>query len=89
MYEDETTIAWMALPRDAVVVGADGSEIGRVRYVIGDQQEDIFHGVAVRRAHDGETVELLWNRIKRLTEQHVVTDLAPDEVASLPAYRRR
>ena len=87
MYEDETPVAWTALPRDAIVVAADGSEIGRVRFVLGDQQEDIFHGIAARRAHDGETVEVPWRRIKSMTEKHVVTDLYPDEVASLAAYR--
>ncbi len=89
MFDDESPIAWTALPRDANVVAADGTEIGRVRYVLGDQQEDIFHGLAMRRAGDGETVEVQWNRIKRLTEQHVVTDLSAGEADSLPAYRER
>lgn len=89
MFDDETTIAWTALPRDATVVGADGGEVGRVRYVLGDQDEDIFHGIAMRRAHDGATVEVQWGRVKRLTERHVLTDLSPDDVASLPPYRER
>jgi hypothetical protein len=89
MFENETPIAWTALPREAVVVAADGTEIGRVRYVLGDQQEDIFHGVAMRRADDGESVEVQWRHIKRLTEQHVVTDLSSGEVDSLPRYHER
>jgi hypothetical protein len=89
MFEDETPIAWTGLPRDAIVVAADGTEIGRVRYVLGDQEEDIFHGIAMRRAGDGETVEVQWRRIQRMSEHHVVTDVSPDEVASLPQYRER
>lgn len=89
MFEDETPIAWTVLPRDAAVVAADGTEIGRVRYVLGDQQEDIFHGVAIRRADGGQLVEVQWRHIKRLTERHVLTDLSPDEVGSLPPYRER
>jgi hypothetical protein len=89
MFDDETTIAWTALPRDAIVVGSDGGEVGRVRYVLGDQDEDIFHGIAMRRADGGGTVEVQWNRIKRLTEQHVVTDLSGADVESLRPYRER
>jgi hypothetical protein len=89
MFEDETTIAWTALPRDTTVVGADGGEVGRVRYVLGDKEEDIFHGIAMRRAGDGATVEVQWSRVKRLTEEHVVTDLSSDDVESLPPYRER
>jgi len=89
MFENETTIAWTALPRDTTVVGADGAEVGRVRYVLGDKDEDIFHGIAMHRAHDGATVEVQWNRVKRLTEEHVVTDLSSDDVKTLPPYRER
>jgi hypothetical protein len=89
MFEDETPVAWTVLPRDAVVVGADGSEIGRVRYVLGDHNEDIFHGIAMRRANDGATVELPWSRIKRMTEQHVVTDIYAADAESLPPYEER
>ena len=89
MFEDETPVAWNVLPRDAIVVAVDGSEIGRVMHVLGDQQEDIFHGLAVRRAEDGRTVEIDWPRIKRMTDQHVVTDVAAAEVDSLPPYRER
>ena len=89
MFDDETTIAWTALPRDTIVVGAGGGEVGRVRYVLGDQDEDIFHGIAMRRANDGATVEVQWSHVKRMTEEHVVTDLSPDDIESLPDYRER
>jgi hypothetical protein len=87
MFVNETPVAWTALSRDATVVAADGTEIGRVRFVLGDQQEDIFHGIAMRRASDGETVEVPWRRIKQMTERHVLTDIPADEAGSLSAYR--
>lgn len=87
MFLDETPVAWTALARDAAVIAADGTEIGRVRYVLGDQQEDIFHGIAMRRASDGETVEVPRSHIKQMTEVHVVTDISAGEAGSLPAYR--
>ena len=89
MFEDETPVAWQAVPHEAVVVAGDGSEIGRVETMLGDEEEDIFHGIAMRRAEDGETVEVPAARIKRMTEKHVITDVGTDEVSSLPAYPAR
>ena len=77
------------MPQHAPVVDAQGDEIGIVTAVLGDESEDIFHGVAVTRRHDGQTVEIAAARIKRITTGHVVTDLAPDEVAGLAHYRAR
>ncbi|HET7419732.1 MAG TPA: hypothetical protein VFL27_05085 [Candidatus Dormibacteraeota bacterium] len=88
MFEDETTIAWPATPRHAPVVDAQGHEIGAVSRVLGDESEDIFHGVAMRRVHDGQAVEIPAARIKRITVGHVITDLSSDEVAQLAPYRR-
>jgi hypothetical protein len=86
MFEEETPVAWQAVPREAVVVAGDGTEIGRTESLLGDEEEDIFHGIAMRRAADGETVEVPAARVKRMTEHHVVTDLGADEVSSLRAY---
>jgi hypothetical protein len=88
VFEDETTIAWTAMPRHAPVVGADGSEIGTAESVLGDQNEDIFHGLVVRRHTDGERVEVPAARVKKMTEHHVVTDLAATEAGTLRPYTR-
>jgi hypothetical protein len=89
MFEDETQVAWSAAQPDMAVVAVDGTEIGRTRKILGDEEEDIFHGIAMRRADDGETVEVPAARVKKMTEQHVVTDLSTDEVESLRAYEER
>jgi len=86
MFEDETEVAWQATPDHAPVVAADGTRIGTTEKVLGDLEEDIFHGLMVRRA-DGEAVEIPARRIKRVTRQHVVTDLGRQEAQTLPAYR--
>lgn len=87
MFEDESPIAWTGLPRQTPVVAADGSQIGIAEQVLGDQNEDIFHGLAVKRSSDGMVVELPAARIKRMTERRVVTDLGTSEVASLRRWR--
>jgi hypothetical protein len=87
MFEDERTVAWQAMAYRAPVVAADGSEVGKAESLLGDENEDIFHGVAVKRAGDGKMVEIAAGRVKRITESHVLTDLTADDVRSLPPYR--
>lgn len=86
MFENETQVAWQAMPHRAPVVDAGGEEIGTAEAVRGDEDEDIFHGIVARRKHDGQTVEIPAARIKRMTTGHVITDLAPDEAAALAPY---
>ena len=87
MFDQETAVAWTAMPYRASVVGADGGEIGRAESLLGDETEDIFHGIVINRESDHQHVEVAAVRIKRITEQHVITDLAADEVEQLPQYR--
>lgn len=87
MYEDETPLAWTVMPRHLAVVGSDGSEIGTAESVLGDKEEDIFHGIVLRR-DDGELVEVPALRVKKMTERHVVTDLSESDAAALPRYTR-
>ena len=86
MFENETEVAWQAMPDHAEVVAADGSRIGTTEKLLGDLEDDIFHGVVIRR-DDGEAVEIPAARIKRVTEKHVVTDVGHQEAKQLPAYR--
>jgi uncharacterized protein DUF2171 len=48
MAREETPIAWMALRRGHPVTGSDGEHAGKVSEVVGDQQKDIFSGIAFR-----------------------------------------
>jgi hypothetical protein len=88
VFEEETQVAWQAMPQHAPVVASDGSEIGTTETLLGDLGEDIFHGIVIRRA-DGEAVEIPAPRIKRITEQHIVTDLDAGEAKALPPYQER
>jgi hypothetical protein len=89
MFEDETPVAWTMMPREAPVVAADGTEIGTAERVRGDREEDIFHGIVLKRSHDGGLVELPAVHIKKMTERHLITDLGADDVAGLSRYRGR
>lgn len=87
MFENETQVAWRATPYRAAVVGLDGSSIGTAESLLGDDDEDIFHGIVVRRVTDGKLVEIAASRINRITTNHVSTDLSSDEIKALPPYR--
>jgi hypothetical protein len=87
MFEDETTVAWIAMPYRAAVVAADGSEIGTAESLLGDENEDIFHGIVVKRREGGKLVEVPAARIKKITNKHVVTDLTEDDISALQPYR--
>jgi hypothetical protein len=81
-------VAWQAMPQHAPVMASDGSHIGTAEKLLGDVDEDIFHGLVMRR-EDGEAVEIPATRVTRMTAAHVVTDLEADEADSLPPYQGR
>lgn len=89
MFDDEPQVAWTVMPEHAPVVAADGTEIGKADKLLGDRDEDIFHGVVMRRGGDGEAIEIPASRIERMTQRHIITNLGADEAKSLPPYRAR
>lgn len=85
--EEEREIAWLAMPEKAPVLGRDGEEIGRAEGLLGDEGDDIFHGIVVKLAR-GRKVEVAADRIPRITTRRVYTDLAADELERLPEFKR-
>lgn len=80
-------VAWIAIDRDAVVVAADGSEVGKVKEVAGDEEHDIFDGLVVKHSrfsHDGYVAA---ERVKGIWPDRIETDLSAEEAQSLPPYR--
>ena len=75
------------MPYRAPVVAADGTVIGKAESLLGDEAEDIFHGIVIDRNGDGKRVEIAAARIKKITVNHVVTDLGSSEVGQLQPYR--
>jgi len=85
--EDEREVAWLAMPDKAPVMDEAGQEIGRAEPVLGDKEDDIFHGIVVKLSRGGQRVEVRADRIPKITTQRVYTDLAADELEQLPEYR--
>jgi glycosyltransferase involved in cell wall biosynthesis len=79
-------IAWRAVESGTPVTGADGNRIGTLSEVVADDDEDIFHGIAVEAA--GRVVLVDQRHVCRIGDVGVDTDLSDDDVASLPTFDR-
>jgi hypothetical protein len=79
-------VAWTVLDEGALVVAADGSEVGHVMEVAGDKEADIFDGLVLTHARRGTSHYIASERVKGIWRDRVETDLTADEVASLPDY---
>jgi hypothetical protein len=77
--ESDRTVSWMAIHQNARVVDRDGNEIGHVEAVLGDDEDGIFHGLALNLKGWGGHVELLADRVQRITPDRIYTDLGPNE----------
>ena len=66
---------WTDTPYRAPVLDRNGQEIGRTESLLGDEKEDIFHGLAVSGAQHHQVVMVPAEHVTRITTQHVETDL--------------
>jgi hypothetical protein len=83
---DESRVAWTALDEGALVVAADGSEVGHVKEVAGDEERDIFDGLVLIHARRGTSHYIASERVTGIWPDRVETDLTPGEAGSLPDY---
>jgi hypothetical protein len=85
--DEEREVAWLAMPEKAPVMGESGEEIGRMEEVLGDTEDDIFHGIVLKLARGGHKVEVRADRIPKITTSRIYTDLAADELEHLPPIK--
>ena len=84
--EEEREIAWLAMPHKAPVLDRDGAQIGTADGLLGDEGDDIFHGIVLKLSRGGK-VELRAERIPKITTRRVYTDLTPAELDGLPQIK--
>lgn len=84
--EQEQQVAWLATKENAPVIDADGNEVGRVDLVLGDDDDNIFHGLAVKLEHRRGVVEIPGAKVDRITSERVYTTLTAAEIESLEPY---
>jgi hypothetical protein len=67
-------------------VDADGEEIGHIEEVVGDQDRDIFSGLAVSTGLFGSPRWVSSDDVDEITEGHVRLQLRGDQVKRLGEY---
>jgi hypothetical protein len=83
----EPQVAWIAIEYGAVVCGADGTQIGTMKEVAGDEEHDIFDGLVITTPGSEPPRYIPAERVKGIWPQRIETDLSGDEAASLSAHQ--
>jgi hypothetical protein len=80
-------VSWLVTPYRAPVLDADGDRMGTAESLLGDEQQDIFHGLAVKLSDGGRVVEVPAAKVARITRSAVHTSVARSEIPGLQPYR--
>jgi sporulation protein YlmC with PRC-barrel domain len=75
--------SWLAVERGWTVIGSDGKEIGRVEQVLGDEEKDIFDGLAVATGLLGKPRYVPAERVSSIVEGSITVDLSKSDVDRL------
>jgi hypothetical protein len=84
----EPQVSWMAIEPGAAVVAADGSEIGTLKQVAGDDARDIFDGLVVSHGTLEGDRYIAAERVKCIYTNRVETDLTPQEASALEPFQQ-
>jgi hypothetical protein len=76
-------VSWLVIEPGWTVLARDGTDVGRIDEVIGDQEDDIFNGLAVTSGVLGRPKYVPAERVAEIVEGEVRLDLAPDAVEQL------
>ncbi len=79
--------SWMMVEQGWTVVAADGSSVGRVDEVVGDEETDIFNGLKILTGKLGAPKYVPSEQVGEIVEGTVRLALTPDEVSELGEYR--
>jgi hypothetical protein len=80
-------VSWLLIRPGWKVVSADGSEVGEVDQVVGDDTEDIFDGLSIAASALGAPRYVPAERVAGITEGVVRLSLSGEEAAGLEEYR--
>jgi hypothetical protein len=79
-------VSWRAVVYGTPVLATDGTQVGTVKEVLGDDSEDIFHGLRVALASGGADVVVAAEDIDTLTQGSIGVNLPAAAIAAQPAY---
>jgi hypothetical protein len=79
-------VSWLMIRPGWKVLAADGTEMGEVDEVAGDDSEDIFDGLAIATEAFGKPRYVPAEQVGRITDGVVHLSLTPAEVEQLGEY---
>jgi hypothetical protein len=79
-------VSWLLIRPGWKVLAADGSEVGEVDEVAGDDTEDIFDGVAIATSAFGKPRYVPAEQVGEITEGTIRLSLNREQVAQLDEY---
>jgi hypothetical protein len=79
-------VSWLLIRRGWKVVSSDGAEVGNVDEVVGDDEHDIFDGLAVAISALGKPRYVPSEQVGEITEGVVRLKLAEADAARLGEY---
>jgi hypothetical protein len=79
-------VSWLLIRPGWKVVAADGTEVGEVDVVAGDDTEDIFNGLAIATSAFGKPRYVPAEQVTTITEGTIRLSLTPEQVEELSEY---
>ena len=79
-------VSWLLIRPGWKVYASDGSEVGEVDEVAGDDTEDIFDGLAIATTAFGKPRYVPAEQVASITENAVRLSLTPQQVEELGEY---
>jgi sporulation protein YlmC with PRC-barrel domain len=78
--------SWFLIEKGWSVVDSDGTEIGKVHEIVGDENEDIFDGLAISSGRLSKPHYVPAERVKGIVQGQVRLDLDASEALRLEPY---
>ncbi|MGH2429901.1 MAG: hypothetical protein ACRDGV_13655 [Candidatus Limnocylindria bacterium] len=80
-------VAWSYVESGTAVVGSNGTELGKVEAMLGTEEENIFHGVAVKPESGGPVRVIPADSVMHLTPSKVEVGYDADALARAEEHR--
>src|SRR2546422_2258395 len=79
-------VSWLMIETGWDVLAADGSKVGDVDEIAGDDTEDIFDGLAIATSGFGKPRYVPAEQVAEITDGAVRLSLTREQVETLPEY---
>jgi hypothetical protein len=83
---EDQPISWRSVVYGTPVISSDSQTVGTVREMLGEDAEDIFHGVRVHMSAGKRDVMVSSDDVANMSSDGVGLDLAKSDIDALPDY---